>query len=61
VVAAAVVGNVNVIIHNSNQHTVGLCRVPGHAGVQGNHIANKLARGGSVQKCAGPEPFLGGL
>jgi ribonuclease HI len=43
----------------STQHTVGLYWVPGHAGVRGNEIANKLARGGSVQRFVGPEPFLG--
>jgi hypothetical protein len=29
------------------QHAVGLYWVPGHAGVQGNEIADELARGGS--------------
>jgi len=38
---------------------VGLCWVPGHAGVRGNEIAEKLARDGSVQQFVGPEPFLG--
>ena len=37
---------------------MGLYWVPGHAGVQGNDIANKLARDVSVQKFVGPEPFL---
>jgi ribonuclease HI len=31
----------------STQHTVELYWVPGHAGVRGNKITNKLARGGS--------------
>jgi len=35
--------------------------VPGHAGVQGNEIADKLTRDGSVQWFVGLEPFLGGL
>jgi hypothetical protein len=61
VTAVGVVGNVHVITHNSTQHIAGLYWVPGPAGVQGNQIANKLRRGGSVQKCAGTEPFLGGL
>jgi len=43
----------------STQHTVGLNWVPGHAGVQGNKIANKLARYGSVQKFVGLQPSLG--
>jgi len=42
----------------STQHTVGLYWVPRHAGVQGNEIADKLAGDGSVQRFAGPEPFL---
>jgi hypothetical protein len=40
-------------------YTVGLYWVPGHARVQGNEIADKLARDGSVQRFVGPEPFLG--
>ena len=43
----------------STQHAVGLYWVPEHAGVQGNKIADKLARDGSVQKFVGPEPSLG--
>jgi len=39
-------------------HTVGLYWVPGHAGVRGNEIADKLTKDGSVQKLVGPEPFL---
>jgi len=33
--------------------------VPGHAGVRGNEITDKLARDGSVQQFVGLEPFLG--
>jgi len=33
--------------------------VPGHAGVRGNEIADKLAGSGSSQRFVGPEPFLG--
>ena len=43
----------------STQHAVGLYRVPGHAGVRGNEMADRHARDGSVQWCVGPEPFLG--
>jgi hypothetical protein len=43
----------------STRHAVGLYWVPGHAGVRGNEIADKLARDGSVQRFVGPEPFLG--
>ena len=32
---------------------------PGHAGVRGNEIANKLARSVSAQRFVGLEPFLG--
>jgi ribonuclease HI len=43
----------------SNQHTVGLYWVAGHAGVYGNEISDKLTRGGSTKKFIGPEPSLG--
>ena len=39
-------------------HAVGLFRVPGHAGVRGNEIANELARDGSVLRFVGPELAL---
>ena len=38
---------------------MGLYWFPGHAGVRGNDITDKLARGGSSQRFVGPEPFLG--
>jgi hypothetical protein len=41
------------------RHVVGLFWVPGHAGVRGNEIADRLARSGSGQRFVGPEPFLG--
>jgi hypothetical protein len=43
----------------STRHAVGLYWVPGHAGVRGNEIADRLARNGSVQRFVGPEPYLG--
>jgi hypothetical protein len=43
----------------STRHTVGLYWVPGHAGVRGNEITDRLARHGSAQRVVGPEPFLG--
>jgi hypothetical protein len=38
---------------------VGLFFVPGHSGIRGNEIADKLARGGSVHHFVGPQPALG--
>jgi hypothetical protein len=38
---------------------MGLYWAPGPAGVRGNEIAYKIAKGGSVQKFIGPEPSLG--
>jgi hypothetical protein len=38
---------------------VGLSWVPWPAGVQGNEIADKLARDVSFQKFVGSDPFLG--
>jgi len=43
----------------STWHVVGLYWVPGHVGVQGNEIANELARDDSALKFVGPEPALG--
>jgi len=43
----------------STWHAMGLCWVPGHAGVWGNEITGKLSRDGSALKFAGPEPALG--
>ena len=42
----------------STWHTVGLYWLPGPTGVRGNEIADKRAKGGSVQKFIGPEPSL---
>jgi len=39
--------------------TVGLYWVHGRAGMRGSAIADKLARGGYVQRFAGTESFLG--
>ena len=43
----------------STRYVVGLYWVPGHAGMQGNEIADELMRGGSVWGFLGPEPALG--
>jgi ribonuclease HI len=43
----------------STRHAVGLYWVPGHAVVRGNEIADKLARGGTVQRFVGRGPFVG--
>ena len=43
----------------STRHAMGLYWVPEHAGLWGNEIADRLARGGSVQRFVRPEPFLG--
>ena len=51
--------NLYQILRFSTRYIVGLYWVPGQAGVRGNEIADKLARGGSVQRFVGPEPFLG--
>ena len=43
----------------SAPHAMRLYWVPGHAGVRGNEIADRLARSGSGQQFIGPEPCLG--
>jgi ribonuclease HI len=43
----------------SARHAVRLCWVPGHVGVRGNEIADRLARSGSGQRFIGSEPFWG--
>ena len=43
----------------SSRHAVRLYWVPGHAGMRGNEITDKLARSGSGQQFIGPEPCLG--
>jgi hypothetical protein len=43
----------------SARHVVGLFWVPGHAGVRGNEIADRLERSGSALRFLGPEPALG--
>ena len=43
----------------SARHAVGLYWVPGHAGVKGNEIADRLARRGSGQRFIGSEPLWG--
>jgi ribonuclease HI len=40
-------------------HAMGLYWVPGHAGVRGNDIADRLARCGFASRFVGPEPALG--
>jgi hypothetical protein len=43
----------------SHQHDQGPTMVPGHTGVRGNEIADRLIRNGSAQRFVGPEPILG--
>lgn len=38
---------------------VNLYWIPGHAGLEGNEIADELARNGSANRFTGPEPFFG--
>ena len=45
----------------STRHTVGLYWLPGHVGLRGNEIADKLARDGSVKRLDGLALFLGFL
>lgn len=41
------------------KNTVVLCWVPGHSGIEGNEIADELARAGSTSDLIGPEPYCG--
>lgn len=43
----------------SMTNTVNLFWVPGHCGIEGNEIADELARNGSSMQFLGPEPFCG--
>jgi len=43
----------------STRYAVGLYWVPGHAGIQGNEIADELTMSGSSLGFLGPEPALG--
>lgn len=43
----------------STWHTVGVFWVPGHSGVRGNEITDKLTRDNIVHQSFGPEPDLG--
>jgi hypothetical protein len=43
----------------SIRHAVRLYWVPGHVGVRGNEIPDKIARSGSGQRFIGHDPFLG--
>jgi hypothetical protein len=43
----------------SIRHTLRLYWIPGHAGLRGNAITDKLARGSSTQTFIGPEPSRG--
>jgi hypothetical protein len=45
---------------SSTRHAMGLYWVPGHAGLRGNKIADKLANSVGVQRFVEPESFLGG-
>jgi len=43
----------------SIRHAMGLFWVPAHAGIRGNEIADRLARGGTALRFLGPDPALG--
>jgi hypothetical protein len=55
----AVDGRIDLRLSVSVRNAVGLFWVPGHAGVRGNEIADKVARGGLAQRFVGPELVLG--
>lgn len=43
----------------AERNRVKLYWIPGHTGLEGNEIADQLARNGSTNMFIGPEPFLG--
>ena len=49
----------NTIKGLAHKNTVTLMWVPGHEGIEGNEIADKLAKQGAQSSFIGPEPFCG--